>query len=289
VSSPTQVQRQIGLPGGVVLTAETSVASKWSIPNMHGDIAWVTDQTGAVTGGPFRYDPFGKPVGARVGVNVIENADYGWLGSHQRLNEESSGLTWMGARIYQPTTGRFLSADPVEGGTDNDYTYPADPVNQVDLDGRCKVGPFRVGIVSNKRNGCRGAQSVRKYADDVATVAGGATALLGTATAIAPPIAIVTGPTMAATSGISIGFQGLHAIVTCADFDKYCGRSLTVLGVNVVSAGAGGFLIRFGAKYGDDAIWFVRVLSNQGDWLAFLVPASGEFEWLDTTERPGGS
>jgi hypothetical protein len=71
VSSPTQIQRQIGLPGGVVLTAETGVANKWSIPNLHGDIAWVTDQTGVVTGGPFRYDPFGKPVGGRVGVNVI--------------------------------------------------------------------------------------------------------------------------------------------------------------------------------------------------------------------------
>lgn len=45
----------------------------------------------------------------------------------------------MGARLYNPTLGRFLEVDPVEGGVDNDYGYPAEPVNQFDLDGRCAV------------------------------------------------------------------------------------------------------------------------------------------------------
>ena len=43
----------------------------------------------------------------------------------------------MGARPYNPTLGRFLEVDPIEGGSCNDYDYTcAEPINQLDLDGR---------------------------------------------------------------------------------------------------------------------------------------------------------
>ena len=44
----------------------------------------------------------------------------------------------MGARVYIPVLGRFLQVDPIEGGTDNNYVYANDPVNQFDLDGKAK-------------------------------------------------------------------------------------------------------------------------------------------------------
>jgi hypothetical protein len=47
----------------------------------------------------------------------------------------------MGVRLYDPTTGRFLSTDPVSGGNANAYEYcDADPVNAFDLDGRWSWG-----------------------------------------------------------------------------------------------------------------------------------------------------
>jgi hypothetical protein len=42
----------------------------------------------------------------------------------------------MGVRLYNPNTGRFLSADPVAGGNENAYNYPNNPIDEFDLDGR---------------------------------------------------------------------------------------------------------------------------------------------------------
>ncbi|MER7212635.1 RHS repeat-associated core domain-containing protein [Streptosporangium sp. NPDC000239] len=61
---------------------------------------------------------------------------YGWLGGKQRSVDALCGIILMGARLYNPATGRFLQSDPVEGGGDNDYGYPTDPISQSDLDGR---------------------------------------------------------------------------------------------------------------------------------------------------------
>lgn len=41
----------------------------------------------------------------------------------------------MGARVYIPSMGRFLSVDPLEGGTMNNYVYVVDPINSNDYSG----------------------------------------------------------------------------------------------------------------------------------------------------------
>ena len=46
----------------------------------------------------------------------------------------------MGWRFYNATRGLFTSLDPIPGGNDTPYTYPGDPINMLDLDGRLSLG-----------------------------------------------------------------------------------------------------------------------------------------------------
>jgi RHS repeat-associated protein len=80
------------------------------------------------------YDEYGNP---RQGAASSGGpAGYAWLGGHERATDES-GLLLMGAMLYNPVSAQFASNDPVFGGNETAYSYPSDPVNMFDLDGRC--------------------------------------------------------------------------------------------------------------------------------------------------------
>ncbi|MBD5788375.1 DNRLRE domain-containing protein [Cellulosimicrobium terreum] len=90
------------------------------------------------------WDEFGNTTSAPAQSGAL---GYGWLGGKERA-QDSTGVTLMGARLYNATTGIFASVDPIEGGNTTDYAYPQDPINQQDLDGQFKRGarfPCRCG------------------------------------------------------------------------------------------------------------------------------------------------
>jgi RHS repeat-associated protein len=107
------------------------------LANLHGDIA-ATLPVGASSPAQLAVTDtteYGLPRTAPAAGST--QARYGWLGTHQRDTSTPGGLTLMGVRLYTPTVGRFLTVDPIEGGSANDYDYAAaDPVNLRDLDGR---------------------------------------------------------------------------------------------------------------------------------------------------------
>jgi RHS repeat-associated protein len=141
------LEKNLQLPGGVLLTirpAQSGNAQKqYSMPNIHGDTFLTTDAAGINTSngnGPassFTYDGFGNILSGSTFPANADHASYAYVGQHQKLTESEYAVTpmQMGARLYIPGIGRFMSVDPIEGGTPSSYVYPADPINEFDLTG----------------------------------------------------------------------------------------------------------------------------------------------------------
>ncbi|MGN6816790.1 MAG: RHS repeat domain-containing protein, partial [Solirubrobacterales bacterium] len=123
--------RNIAEIGGELAEIQEGSEFKLQLTNLHGDVV-ATASRSLVNGkilATYRYDEFGNPVSGSAGR-------FGWLGGKQRRTELASGVIQMGKRSYVPEMGRFISTDPVHGGSANAYDYVnADPVNGYDLNG----------------------------------------------------------------------------------------------------------------------------------------------------------
>ncbi len=117
-------------PRGPECRRDGSNVYRWYVYGGLGSILAEVDASGNVTA-TRKYDVFGAVRGS-TGTGV---SNHKFVGSLGHPSEDSTGLIYMRARYCDPTSGRFVSEDPILDGK-NWYAYAnQNPVNVTDYSG----------------------------------------------------------------------------------------------------------------------------------------------------------
>ncbi|WP_440099377.1 polymorphic toxin-type HINT domain-containing protein [Streptosporangium sp. H16] len=125
-------KRYYATSDGATIALRDGGGVRWLLSGLHGSQQLAVDATtGQVS--RERYLPFGQ----RRGADDLPFTDRGFLG---KTEDDSTGLTYLSARYYDPAIAKFVSTDPLLDLTTpqwaNPYSYAGnDPIGQSDPDG----------------------------------------------------------------------------------------------------------------------------------------------------------
>ena len=103
--------------GSGLINQEVSNTESYYQFNMHGDVIGLTGANGELIE-DYDYDAFGN----QINQSTEKSTPFRYNGEYY---DEETGFTYLRARYYDPTTGRFIQEDPIKDGS-NWYTYACD-------------------------------------------------------------------------------------------------------------------------------------------------------------------
>nr|WP_223187809.1 RHS repeat-associated core domain-containing protein [Streptomyces sp. CBMA29] len=153
--------RTYALPNGLTAVRQGSTLT-WQSSDLHGTATLALDST-TLAESRRPVDPFGVSRGTQP---TAWAGDHGFVGGTQ---DPATGLTNLGAREYQPTTGRFLNPDPLLDPAQpqqwNGYAYSNNnPVNLSDPNGTDPAGTqnscaYDLSQCNSSKGECKGVNN----------------------------------------------------------------------------------------------------------------------------------
>ena len=128
-SQPAQLE-------GVLLALQRAPDTYYLTHDQQDSTRLITDPAGHVAGS-YSYDPYSRTLNHAGPTTTALQYD-------GQYNDAETGLYYLRARYYDPSTGQFLTRDPLEAETRASYSYAGnDPVNASDPSGLCNANPLR--------------------------------------------------------------------------------------------------------------------------------------------------
>lgn len=148
-------------PGGLPVEQITAGGTvRWFSHDQHGSTTALTNASGT-TVQSYKYDAYGQLTSA---TPTVENP-FQYAGQY---TDAATGLQYLRARYYDPSTGQFLSRDPIEDQTFEPYAYAGNnPANAIDPSGLFGIGD---AWDAGKEILTRGAEGALGEADGIASV-----------------------------------------------------------------------------------------------------------------------
>lgn len=251
-----------GQPIAEITDNGTTETTTWLHHDQLGSVRLSTDATNGSEVSSRGFTPYGEV--------ADQSGDQPLLGYAGQYTDHETGYQYLRARYYDPTTGQFLTRDPIVATTEEPYGYVSgSPVNGTDPSGLCgpfgdapctptglieEVTGFEVDCVAGKNadGSCRGADEIREHVPGAAMVTGlvAAGCLIGGALTSETAVGAPAGATCAAVAGTASNILGAVLVATECGTDPSsdaCERERNFLLLGLATSGLSNGVARGGA------------------------------------------